>query len=412
MDFVIYPERTNPIVAKPPLWSVWGTGCVGPDGCFYSAMGDHGGPDGETIIYQLDPEERAIRRVFSFQALMGHKPGDWGYGKIHGWLCADREGWIYFGGYWGNRPEEKDLNERYVGGVVARYNIYTGIAEHFGSPVPGVSWYVHDTDTERGLMYLLGTDNSFACYDLNTRQLKYHGSQDIQYSKVGLIVDTEKGMAYFSANSPEGVRFARYDPTSNTVSLTGALIPGNGAAYAHINRRAADGCFYCMTPAGRLSSFNPETEEVEDLGWNFAQGIYTFGPMGLSPGGRYIYYVPGAHGTAWEIGTPIVQYDTKARQRKVLAFLTSYYRSKYDYRFGGTHGISISADGSTLFIPMNGSALEGAGEGQALSRSTRSLPSPAVESVGGEARRPGWLFLLRGRRSWRPRRVPQDRGNA
>ena len=96
---------------------------------------------------------------------------------------------------------------------------------------------------------------------------------------------------------------------------------------------------------------------------NFGEGHYTTS-IGLSPGGRYLYYVPGAHGTCWELGTPIVQYDIQSRQRKVLAFLEEYYESKYDYRFGGTFGVNVSADGSTLFIPMNGNRREGVKEGE------------------------------------------------
>ena len=361
VDFVVYPEQVNPLVPKPFLWSLWGKGCLSSDGSFYSGIGDHGGPNGESFIYQFDPSQNAIRKVFSFDKAMGHQPGDWGYGKLHGRLDIDEDGWIYFAGYWGAFPMPNELNQRYEGGAIARYNIYAHVSEEYGSPVPGVSWPIYATDTARGLMYLLGTDDSFACYDVSAWSLRYHGSQDIQLGQRGLIVDTEKGVAYFCAKSPEGSRLAKYDPESNSVTLTKAFVPADGTLRAATDRRAADGCFYCMTMSGHLFRFDTETEEVEDLGFNFEKGHYTT-TIGLSPGGRYLYYVPGAHGTCYNVRTPIVQYDIQSRQRKVLAFLEDYYEAKYDYRFGGTFGLVVSSDGSTLFIPMNGSKVSEAGD--------------------------------------------------
>lgn len=373
VDFVIYPDQVNDFKPKPFLWSLWGKGCNAADGCFYSAVGDHDGPDGETKIYQFDPVRQAIRRVFSWQALMGHQAGDWGFGKIHGQLVADEEGWIYFAGYWGNFPQkEDDLNERCPGGAIGRYNAFSHLAEKLGVPVPGPSWPIHSTDTGRGLMYLLGTDNSFACYDLKAGRLRYHGSEDIQKGQRGIIVDTEKGTAYFNVESPEGIRLARYDPEANTVTPTKAFIPtlppgaeARGGSEQTLrsatDKRAADGWFYCVAIGGALFRFLPETEEIEDLGPNFGKGHYTAG-IGMSPKRRYIYFVPGAHGTCWQVGTPVIQYDIETRERKVLAFLEGHCESRYQYRLGGTFGTVASPDGSRLFIPMNGNTLEAVAE--------------------------------------------------
>ena len=33
--------------------------------------------------------------------------------------------------------------------------------------------------------------------------------------------------------------------------------------------------------------------------------------MERSPGGRYLYYMPGAHGHGYSDGSPLIQYDTE-----------------------------------------------------------------------------------------------------
>ncbi|MEK7269935.1 MAG: hypothetical protein AAB215_03230 [Planctomycetota bacterium] len=406
-DFLPYPDLVNPLNPDPRNWSIWGRGSIGSDGRHLSAVGDHDGPNGEVFFFECDAKRKAVRRVFSFQSLMGHRPGDWGFGKLHGRLDADAEGWVYFAGYWGQPPENgglehqialqmahskrdilemlrtgktgANLNERYPGGAIARFHPRRQIAEVLGVPVKGFSWPMHATDTGRGLMYLLGTDNSFACFDLRTRTLRFHGSQDIQHGLRGLLVDRRDGQAFFSADVDDRIVLARYDAASNAVSLTSAVLPfapkappADGAPVdedegritapkrqslrAATETRARDGWFYAMTAAlsgPRLFKFDPKTERVDDLGFNFASGGYTTS-IALSPGGRYLYFVPCAHGTAWKLGAPVVQYDTETRTRKVIAFLEGVIERKHGWWLGGAFGADLSPDGSTLWIPFNG----------------------------------------------------------
>lgn len=409
VDFLLYPDLRNPFNENPWNWSLWGHGCLAPDGCHYSAVGDHDGPNGEVLFFQYDPARRAIRRVFSFQALVGHRAGDWGFGKLHGRLDPDGDGWIYFAGYWGKPRDENgvetqisrrlsragldilellresdlgpNLSERYPGGVIARYHVGRHEAESLGAPVPGFSWPMHAADLRRGLLYLLGTDNSFACFDLGARALRYHGSQDLQYGMRGLLVDAERGLAYFSADDGRGPRLACFDPSTNAVRLTEAILPAGPGSHpdagegfetdptiervtaphrpslrAAAPRRARDGAFYAVTAhegGPRLFRFDAGKERIEDLGYNLGRGYYTTS-LALSPGGRYLYFVPSAHGTSWKLGAPVVQYDTETRSRKVLAFLDPVFGPRHDYRFGGTFGVDVSPDGSTLYIPLNG----------------------------------------------------------
>ena len=64
--------------------------------------------------------------------------------------------------------------------------------------------------------------------------------------------------------------------------------------------------------------------------------------------------LPGAHGKAWETGTPVIQYDIAAGRQKALAFLAPTIEAQHQYVPGGTYGMKISEDGSTLCVNFNG----------------------------------------------------------
>ncbi len=51
-----------------------------------------------------------------------------------------------------------------------------------------------------------------------------------------------------------------------------------------------------------------------------------------------------------------MQYDIAANRRKVLAFLAPEFESQHDYVPAGTYGVKLSADGSTLYVNLNGHA--------------------------------------------------------
>lgn len=76
--------------------------------------------------------------------------------------------------------------------------------------------------------------------------------------------------------------------------------------------------------------------------------------LDVDPSGRFLYYTPGAHGGSQFDGTPIVQFDTKLRTRKVIAFLHPFYLKKYGYISLGTFGSALSPDGRTLYVTWNG----------------------------------------------------------
>src|SRR5581483_751824 len=68
--------------------------------------------------------------------------------------------------------------------------------------------------------------------------------------------------------------------------------------------------------AATLYAFNTKTEEAQNLGPAAVGSAQYITTIDADPTGRYLYYIPGAHGGADRDGTPVVQFDTKTRQRK------------------------------------------------------------------------------------------------
>jgi len=80
-----------------------------------------------------------------------------------------------------------------------------------------------------------------------------------------------------------------------------------------------------------LWSYNVKTNELRQLGSAAVATQEYIASIEADPTGRYLYYVPGAHGGASKDGTPVVQYDVTTGKKKVLAFLHDLFWDKYGY---------------------------------------------------------------------------------
>jgi hypothetical protein len=105
--------------------------------------------------------------------------------------------------------------------------------------------------------------------------------------------------------------------------------------------------------AATLYAFDTRTEKVEPLGPAAVGGQQYITALSIDPTGRYIYYVPGAHGGADADNSPLVQYDVKNKQRKVIAFLAPFYKEKYGFVPKGTYSVACDAKGERVFITWN-----------------------------------------------------------
>jgi len=361
IDFTVVPGQDED--GWP--WSSWADALYAPNGNIYTSIGDHarpGDPDtprltGRSYVYRLDPDDGTIRRVVAFNDITGVADGEYAPGKIHVPLL-EADGWIYLYGY---RSHPNLLDHRdYPGDPLARYNLRTGETDHLGVRVPGAGVGEAALDGERDILYGLTdsadhrTDapdrNGFLAYSIADGETLFVGGPPSNHRQMLLTAD---GRPYYD----DGETLYRYDRDRQAVTATDAALPG-GSRVRAATGPAADGTIYGISNArdgdGVVFSFDPDTEEFETFGTAFPVGPRYTAAVRQSPGGRYLYYVPGAHGGSRENDAPVVQYDLRERTSTVIAFLSASLREQEDYVVDGTYGLALTPDGSTLHVTLNG----------------------------------------------------------
>lgn len=373
-----YLEQTDAIHTSPMaaserfgLWSGFGDVTKGPNGRFYFSLGNHLYHGGNGYIIEYDPASRLHRIVVDLQETVGWEEGVWSDGKIHGDLDVSPEGDMWALTFSGPRPTAQDLQEvDYRGGHLLRYNVFTGEAEDLGKPFEGDTWAYHAWDWERGVLFGVGqAKNSVMIYDTAERRLIYGGfpPPDMTWWMRSILIDRDTGVIYStnSDRSGEGPNnFIRWERRNNSFAHMKARPPENPALgrndplRAYGKRKTSDGAFWCMGDSGTIFKFYPAEDRTEYVALNWGEaGLYTTN-LAVSPKGRYLYYLPGAHNDAWKFGLPVVQFDTETRRRKVLAFIHDFYLRKYGYSAYGCYGVELDEAGESLVFYTNGQFTE------------------------------------------------------
>lgn len=392
VEFGIVPVKPS-FFAEPPAgntvgpWSNWSQAVFHPQTSrFYSSLGDHGAYDAHIYIVEFDPAAGAVRCLPEVNAVLGRTRDEFSEGKIHGWLDFYPPGSpaLWFCTYWAKypEPEEKDFATGYDGGHIMSLDVLSGDIVDYGVPLGRASWPYHRVDTRRGIMYAVGMFGEFLAWDIKEQKTLWAGylPEGMKWWNRAILIDEETGFVYTSNQSlaDPDVHLLRYDPARNRFFKLEAAMPAGppvkpGAKPAKSQMRAQtaargpDGLFWGVTLNGELFSFDPAKEAVADRGENWPGEMRYTCSMARSPKGRYLYYVPGAHGRSAADGSAVVQYDTVTGTKKALAFLHPYYFDKYGYTMGGTFSIALDKAGERLFILMNGAFVDPAEQAELAS---------------------------------------------
>jgi len=355
-----YHRDLGPGAIERRLWSSWGDICVASDGRVYCGIGDHGddaGGDARCFLYRWDPEERKLEQIIDMNNIIPPRAGQPAWSKVHARIDEGSDGAIYFSCTLnaGSRAGQEQFhwNEKLPGGQLYRYDPATGETSVFASLPPERCTATSILDRRHDVWWCVleaGEGDALWGLDLKTKEPVFRSSDGtVKFNRNFALA--RDGSIYF--NGERGIW--QYDPASNKLAATGLSFPGSPGMRSS-TRQAEGGWIYGTTHgADQLFRFHPEKKELKLLGPTWRTGEYTTVTI-LSPDEKYVYYLPGSHGKAFQYGTPVVQYEIATGRRKVLAFLAAPFEKEYDYVPGGTYGAKLSADGSALYVNFNGHA--------------------------------------------------------
>jgi hypothetical protein len=168
------------------------------------------------------------------------------------------------------------------------------------------------------------------------------------------ILSRSTGRVYWNPGEDDAGGLVRFDPAAPGPPQKIDAVIGLRAATAE----TPDGVVYTVSQGGKggepkLYAFDVKTEKVRELGPAAVgtQGDIT--TLDADPTGRFLYYIPGAHGGSDADGAAVVQFDVKTGRRKVIAFLHPAFRDRIGATLRGTYGAALDPAGDKLYVTWN-----------------------------------------------------------
>jgi hypothetical protein len=331
------------------LWTQWGQGIALGGGRHLSAVGDELGVDGNSWFFVYDNADRSLTRVFDVQSVVPHQPGAWGYGKIHAQMVADDCGSVWATTYWGSR---RDIvyGDGYEGDHLLEIDPAAGtvkdhgaIAGRRGMPALAISTDGHtlvavavDAETNTAVL---------ASYDASTDTVLDELDDPRHVGFRSLAVDDTGAVLY----SIGGRGLASFSPESNEAIDTTTRMPGDWLRA--VTPLTTDGTSYGVTqddPALFTLFSDGAAEPLGD-----PRGYTT--SLAMTDENDRIFWLPNAHGGAWEVGAKVLAMDTANGEVSELVSLGPMFEAKLGLRAGGTY--SIVYDQGRLILGVNASPL-------------------------------------------------------
>jgi hypothetical protein len=346
VDFAFYPEQNYP--GNP--WSHRSDGMVVGDK-YFSSSNDHLAPRGTALLWEYDSVARKFRLLCdttkflesqnAFPPEMDYRPGE-----MQSRIDLGSDGWLYYATDRGS-PTITDDAHGYRGEWILRTNPRTLetqiVATH---PIAKHTLPASVLDPKR-MIYYGGTAPG---KDAANQKVQFF-AWDVKTGK--LLIQDDDGPTRTLAFSPTTGRVfwegKMYDPETNKITPTG--MPHVRSA----SRETPQGMIYGTSErSADLWALDVKSGKVKQLGSGAVATQEYVASVEADPTGRYLYYIPGAHGGAAGDGTPVVQFDLKTGKRKVLAFLHQHFWDKYGYALDGSFGSALDEKGERLFISWDG----------------------------------------------------------
>jgi hypothetical protein len=371
---LVFHDQLGENAATRRLWSSWGDIGLAKDGSVYVGIGDHGddiGGDARCFVYRWEPKAETLTQVVDMNKVVPPKEGQPAWSKIHAKIDEGPDGAIYFCCTLndGNRAKlppvaenpKKQLkaygfHEGLPGGQVYRLDPVTGKTTVFASLPPRRCTATSLFDAQRNLWWCnleAGEGNALWCLDLKSGKPLYQGVDKSVGFNRNFALMNDGSILFNGELQGDDAPLMKLNAASKEITPTKSVFKGSPGMRC-TTRETKDGQIFGITYKNtQLFRYDTKKDELEIIGPDWLAGSYV-AVCELSPDERFVYYLPGAHGKAWLDGTPVVQYEIATRRQKVLAFLAPTLDNAFDYVPGGTYGIKLSADGSTLYVNFNG----------------------------------------------------------
>lgn len=346
VEFAFYPEQNYP--GNP--WSHRSDGSVVGDK-YYTSSNDHLAPRGTAYLWEYDLAQRKFRLLCDTTKFLESArafPDDMDYrpGEMQSRIDLGSDGWLYYATDRGS-PTITDDKHGYRGEWILRTHPGTLATEIVATwPVAKHTLPASVLDPVR-LIYYGGTAPGkdatnqkvqFFAWDIRAKKLLHQCDDGPTRT---LIFSPSTGRVYWEGK--------QYDPATNTVS------PANLPHVRSASRETPAGVVYGTSgTTADLWAYHVKTDQLERLGTAAVAKSEYIASIEADPTGRYLYYVPGAHGGAAADGTPIVQFDVQTKTRKVLAFLHHTFWEQHGYALDGSFGNALDERGERFCISWDG----------------------------------------------------------
>ena len=349
-----------------PVWSHWGQGIV-INGKYYLGYGDH---DLTGHIVEWDPETGESRVVVDVTKFLNLPKEYYTPGNLHSYLTLGKDGWLYY-------STGDEIPEAYIynGDWILRTRPETGKTEIVAQG-PAGPYSVPNGFADPKRMIFFGTGEQqavFFAYDLVNRRLLYKSPLG-EGADRGMPYAESTGRIYYRGNWLEPFRkrldnllpevddlFGRENPHPWGIMRRWDVKSGKVIEIkTECNPRAAapesrEGAVWIASNDGKLWKLDVATETFTPVANLAVMSQSYITSLVMDSTGRYLYYSPGAHGTACNNGTPIFQYDVKTGRVKAICFLTpATLTMGAGFVCAGTYSMALSEDDSTLFATWNG----------------------------------------------------------
>jgi hypothetical protein len=151
------------------------------------------------------------------------------------------------------------------------------------------------------------------------------------------------GTAWFAG---QGGSLFGYDPAADEVEVADVELPAGLRASTH---PASDGTIYGVTEEPYdLFALEPGGA-IRSLG---SADQYT-ASVALAPDESSFLYVPGAHGSSFEQGTPLIAVDTTSGEQTTVVELYQMALDQFGLVLGGTYSITVDPERGHAHIGFN-----------------------------------------------------------